>query len=79
LENFHYERLAIEINGSATQTVVIQIHLAGANPDYQGGHPIEFNLSVDARLSDLLRTGMRIYRMPEKIEKRLKAFTERAL
>jgi hypothetical protein len=76
LENFHYERIEIEINGSATQTVVIQIHLAGSNPDYQGGHPVEFNLSVDARLSDLLRTGMRVYQMPKKVEDRLRAFAE---
>jgi hypothetical protein len=79
LEDFHYERLEIEIDGSATEAVVIKIHFAGVNPDYQDGHPVEFNLSVDARLSDLLRTGMRIYRMPEKIEERLRAFAERAL
>jgi hypothetical protein len=78
LENFHYERLKIEIDGSATEAVVIKIHFAGVNPDYQDGHPVEFNLSVDARLSDLLRTGMRVYRMPEKIEERLRAFTEKA-
>ena len=79
LENFHYERLEIEINGSATGAVVVQIQLAGFNPDYQDGHPIEFNLSLDARLSDLLRTEMRIYRMPDKIEERLRAFAEKAL
>jgi hypothetical protein len=79
LENFHYERLEIEIDGSAMGTVVIQIHLAGINPDYQDGYPVEFNLSVDARLSDLLRTGMRIYQMPEKIEEKLRAFMEKAL
>jgi hypothetical protein len=79
LENFHYEELKIEIDGSATGAIVIQIHFAGINPDYQDGYPVEFNLSVDARLSDLLRTGMRIYQMPEKIEERLRAFTERAL
>ena len=79
LENFHYERLEIEINGRALGAVEVQIHLAGANPDYQDGHPVEFNLSVDARLSDLLRTGMRIYRIPGEIEERLKAFAGRTL
>jgi hypothetical protein len=79
LEDFHYERLEIEIDGSATEAVVIEIHFAGTNPNYQEGHPIEFNLSVDARLSDLLRTGIRVYQMPEKIEERLRAFAEKAL
>jgi hypothetical protein len=78
LENFHYERLEIEINGPALGEVAIQIHLAGVNPDYKDGYPVDFNLSVDSRLSDLLRTGIRIYRMPEEIEKRLKTFSERA-
>jgi hypothetical protein len=78
LENFHYERLEIEINGPALGEVAIQIHLAGANPDYRDGHPIDFNLSVDSRLSDLLQTGIRIYRLPEEIEKRLGFFAERA-
>jgi hypothetical protein len=78
LENFHYERLELEINGPALGEVAIQIRLAGVNPDYKDGYPVDFNLSVDSRLSDLLRTGIRIYRMPEEIESRLKAFAERA-
>jgi hypothetical protein len=79
LEDFRYERLEIEIDGSATEAVVIEVHFAGVNPNYQEGHPVEFNLSVDARLSDLLRTGMRVYRMPKKIEERLRAFAEKSL
>jgi hypothetical protein len=78
LENFHYERLEIEINGPALGEVAIQIHLAGVNPDYKDGYPVDFNLSVDSRLSDLLRTGIRIYQMPEEIEKRLRALAKRA-
>ena len=48
-------------------------------PALRDAPSVEFNLSVDARLSDMLRTGMRIYQMPEKIEERLRAFAERAL
>jgi len=77
LENFHYEKLALQIDGPATGEVAIKIHLVGSNPDYRNGHPIDFNLAVDSRLSDLLRTGIRIYRIPEEIEKRLAAFAER--
>jgi hypothetical protein len=78
LENFHYDRLEMAINGPALGEVAIEIHLAGANPDYKGGHPVNFNLSLDSRLSDLLRTGIRIYRLPEEIEKRLGALAEGA-
>ena len=79
LENFHYERLEIEINGPALGAVAVQIHLAGVNPDYQEGHPVDFKLSVAARLADLLRDEMRIYRIPAEIEERLRAFAKRAL
>lgn len=78
LENFHYERIEIEINGSALGEVAVQIHLAGVNPDYQEGHPVDFKLSVAARLADLLRDEVRIYRIPAEIEERLRAFAIRA-
>ncbi len=77
LENFHYDKLELGIDGPAQGEVAIQIRLAGSNPDYRNGHPIDFNLSVESRLSDLLRTGIRIYRIPAEIEKRLAAFAER--
>jgi hypothetical protein len=68
LENFHYEELVVGLDGDTLGPVKVAIHLAGVNPDYFDGHPIEFNLNLEARLADLLQKGTAVYRLPEKIE-----------
>ena len=42
------------IDGDAAGQVIVTIHLEGANPGYQNGAAVNFNLSVDSRLSDLI-------------------------
>jgi hypothetical protein len=78
LENFHYDRIALEIDGPALGEVEIRIRLVGRNPDHEDGYPVDFTLSVKSRLSDLLQSEMRVYQIPLEIEKRLKAYAERA-
>ena len=78
LENFHYDRIVLEINGPALGEVEIRIRLVGRNPDHEDGYPVDFTLSVKSRLSDLLQSEMRVYQIPLEIEKRLKAYAERA-
>jgi len=76
LENFHYERLELRMDGDTKSTVALALHLAGANPDYMDGHPVEFNLSIESRLTDLLRRGTAVYKLPQVIEERLQKFSE---
>jgi hypothetical protein len=76
LENFHYERLELRMNGDTKSTVDLALHLAGANPDYMDGHPVEFNLNVESRLADLLRRGSAAYTLPQVIAERLQKFSE---
>jgi len=71
LENFHYDELVATLDGDTSGPVNVAIHIAGANPDYLGGHPIEFNLNVESHLVDLLRNATAVYRLPQEIEKRL--------
>ncbi|MBW2715496.1 MAG: YdbH domain-containing protein [Deltaproteobacteria bacterium] len=78
LENFHYDRIVLEINGPALGEVEIRIRLVGRNPDHEDGYPVDFTLSVKSRLSDLLQSEMRVYQIPLEIEKRLRAYAERA-
>jgi hypothetical protein len=77
LENFHYERIEIEIDGSPSGDGAVQIHLEGANPDYENGRAVAFNLSVDAELSDLLRAQTFFYRIPDLLEEQVRALAER--
>ncbi len=71
LENFRYESLAVEVNGDALADVQLALKLEGANPDYQGGMPIEFNLNLEAALIDLLRSAAATEQISESVRKKL--------
>ena len=72
LANFYYERLAIELRGDAFRSLVFDLHLAGANPDYQNGQQVEFNLELEVALADLLRGAAVASRLPDVLSERLR-------
>jgi len=74
LHDFHYDALEILVDGNAQGEVQVVIHLGGFNPNFLDGHRVEPNLNVEARLEDLLRTGLAAYRVPEVILKRIEKF-----
>lgn len=75
LEDFHYTRLSLTINGDAAGDVIVAIRLEGSNPGYQGGAAVDFNLSIDSRLSDLISQENFVYQIPYLIEERFRAFS----
>jgi hypothetical protein len=79
LRNFRYERLTLRVNGDASGPVVVNISLVGANPDHRDGQPYDFNLNVDGRLGDLIRRGSAAYKIPERIDERLRGIAEKRL
>ena len=78
LPNFHYEKLELRIDGDPAGHVVVKLHLAGSNPDYFEGYPVELNLNVDATLGDLLRAERIAYEVPAEIERRIDAIVREA-
>jgi hypothetical protein len=52
----------------------VRLHLAGANPDLLGGHPIEFNLNLEGALANILRAALAGYQIPERIRERMQGF-----
>ncbi len=74
LEDFHYTEMSLSINGDAAAEVVVAIHLEGSNPGYLGGQAVDFNLSVESRLSDLISQEGAVYQIPYTIEERFRAF-----
>jgi len=75
LENFHYETIEARLDGDTDESVVLSIRLVGANPDYRDGHPIDFTLTVDSHLVDLLRKATAAYRIPGEVQKRIEALS----
>jgi hypothetical protein len=71
LHDLHYERLQLDVNGEALGEVVLVLALHGSNPEFEGGRPVQYNLTVTSHLADLVRTGAAAYKLPEKIQERI--------
>ncbi len=73
-ENLELEKLEIELDGDANGPMQISLRVAGANPAFQDGRPVHYNLNVESRLADLLRESAAITAIPKVIEERLRKF-----
>jgi hypothetical protein len=71
LEELHYDKLRLELDGVLSGDVRLRAEIRGRNPHYEGGRPVELNLSLEANLPALLRGGRSVTRVPEVIERRL--------
>jgi len=72
LRDFRYEALEVRLTGDLGGTAHVRLHLAGANPDYRDGHPVELNLDLEVDLGDLLRAQALSREVPEQIEEHLR-------
>jgi hypothetical protein len=74
LSDFHYEFLEVRLSGEITGALQAELHLRGKNPGYRDGHPVELNLTLDAEVADLVRSGQS-GRVPRVVEERLRELT----
>jgi hypothetical protein len=74
LKDFHYDRLQVTLDRKLGGETVIGMHIAGRNPDFYDGYPVEFNLNLTGKLDQILRRGLASYRLPDEIRKRLESF-----
>ncbi len=74
LRNYHFQKLALTLDGELTGDVNLVLALSGANPEFREGQQVDLNLNVEARLSDLLATSERVYQIPERVEQQLRRF-----
>lgn len=71
LSNFHYKELIVTLNRKLTGDAELGLHIAGSNPSFYNGYPVEFNLNLSGKLDEVLRKGLAGYRLPSIIEERL--------
>jgi hypothetical protein len=48
LRDFHYDRLALRLNRQIGGETLVELHIAGRNPEFYNGFPVEFNLTVSS-------------------------------
>ena len=69
LENFHFDRLSADISYKPDGDLVSKVSLSGRNPDWQDGHPVNFNLTIEENIPALLRSLELADRVSEQIER----------
>jgi hypothetical protein len=76
--DFRYELLEARVAGDLDGALAIGLHVRGSNPAFQKGRGVELNLKLEAHLLDLVRAGVAAYRVPERIEERVRERSEGA-
>jgi hypothetical protein len=71
LSNFQYKELIVTLNRKLTGDAELALHIAGSNPSFYNGYPVEFNLNLSGKLDEVLRKGLAGYRLPSIIQERL--------
>ncbi len=71
LADFHYEKLILDLTRNLTGDVILGLHIAGRNPSFYDGYPVEFNLTVEGRLDQALKEGLAGYQVPDMIQQQL--------
>ncbi|SOD96724.1 intermembrane phospholipid transport protein YdbH family protein [Caenispirillum bisanense] len=75
LQDFRYDDLSLTVDGRASGQMTVKLHIAGANPEFYDGYPVEFNLSVSGELAKAIQAGLSGYRVPDRIRARMEEFT----
>jgi len=71
LKNFHYDNLALKLNGDLAREVEVRVELAGRNPNLYDGYPLQLNFSISGALGDMIRKGMIGMEIPESLKRKL--------
>lgn len=75
LRDFHYRELGLTLSGRLNGgDMVMGLHLVGANPEVHDGYPVDFTLTVNGKLDQLVRRGLEAYRVPDRIRERMMKF-----
>lgn len=74
MQDFRYEELSLTVDGRASGQMTVKLHIAGANPSFYDGYPVEFNLTVSGELAKAVQAGLSGYRVPDRIRERMEEF-----
>jgi len=74
LSNFHFSRIAMDVNKPLDGATDLTLHVAGANPDLYDGYPIELNVNVTGDLDKVVRDSLAGWRISEELKERLSGF-----
>lgn len=70
LSNYQYEVLDVITDYKPGGDLVLQVHLQGKNPQWQGGQPIHLNLNLEENIPTLLRSLQLSDAISDQVQKR---------
>ena len=70
LSDFHYRELSIGANYTPDGALVLKTHLAGNNPAWNNGQPVNFSMNIEENLLKLMKTLQFTDELTNTIEKR---------
>jgi hypothetical protein len=68
LRNFHYDELALSLDGATGADMDARLRIRGANPDLYGGYPFALTINVAGALERILRRSLETTRYAERVE-----------
>lgn len=74
--DFHYDQLSLGLDGEVGGEMLAKIRVSGANPGFQGGHPVRLNLNLSGKLVSILQQSLRVYRIPEQVRQRMMEYRQ---
>ncbi len=72
LSNFEYEPLTSTVGYSKDGDLVLQMQLAGRNPDFEDNRPVVLNLGIENNIPQMLRSLQATRAVEEILQKRLR-------
>jgi hypothetical protein len=71
LSNYHYTKLEADVDYSETGDLALRVAMAGQNPDWNAGQPINLNINLTDNIPMLLRSLRLADDISEQVEKRV--------
>ncbi|GEM_PF-2071397 len=68
LQNFHYQKLSVDLNYAADGNALLKTRLQGFNPDWSNGQPIDFNINIEENILQLIRALQLAEQLTDQIE-----------
>jgi len=71
LEDFHYDRLEMNLDGVIGEEQLAKLRLAGRNPAVYDGYPVDLTINLSGALDAILRRSLEAFAIPDRLREQL--------
>ena len=74
LKNFEYDVLEMSIDSLPDDKQKIHLKLAGRNPDFYDGYPVNLNLNLEGDLENVIQSSVKTFSLDSAIQKQIEDY-----